>query len=273
MRDIQQSQEWFEWSMHELYRHGCNLIYIQPWHHLHGETGMRRHMRVMRGYPSFEIVPYIDHVCFPVRDPIPDPVSNMPQLVERMFDRLSPVPEARWRRRDDRRVFGMVGNFESWRHWGRDSIARWEEALGDAWGDALPAMICIDRRMTDSGFTGERLQCNLFRHPRHLHLSPPTAAVRPGYFHSRNWQDGDRRYVPRRGGKKFKLALREAIANPLVDEIAIESWNEHTEHSYIEPSDPRAVPTNVRLVPPNERWGKGPRRYLKIIRKELERHG
>jgi hypothetical protein len=265
-----QTRTWFEDLQADLEWAGCNLVIVQPWHRYHGQPGLKRHMEVVTNYPRFDVMPYIDRYAFKVEEPIPDPAHDLDTLVDFWYEWLRPVPWQQWRRRDGRRCLGMIGNFIGGKHLHPDSIARLEKAIGEKYFDDVPAMICLDRKMANH-FAGDRVQCNLFRHGYHSWYSAPTVAVRPGYFHGHDYPEPDRRYVPRRGGDGFRLALRRALANPLIDEIDIESWNERTEHSNIEPCRPRPKPENVEQVPEGEHWGRGARRYLKIIKREVER--
>lgn len=268
---VDQTAEWFEHCQSQLRKAGCNLVIIQPWHRYHGRPGIVRHMKVVARYPEFAVLPYIDHVAFSgFEEPIPDPSHISGPLLDRWVDVLSYVPEDQWLRRDGRRCFGLITDFEH--DWSRDAVTYLQTALQERYRDDLPCLIFADHNAYDA--MDVELQINLFTNRRHRRITPPTAAVRPGFIHVRDTTGpGPRqgRYVPREGGEQWQLALRSCLSRPGVEYVFIESWNERGEGSNIEPCRTRAEPDRMVWWPEDEYWGRGPRRYLKILKKEIER--
>lgn len=111
-------------------------------------------------------------------------------------------------------------------------------------------------------------RCDLFTHKKHSKIKIPSATITPGFLHYRN---RDSKYLPRRGGKLFRKALRRTLKNEDVTHIFISTWNEVEEGSIIEEAcDNRLFFDRTGI---QDTWGGGPRRYLKMIKRAVERHG
>jgi hypothetical protein len=216
-------------------------------------AGVLREMKI-------PIIPYFGQASFtpwgwphPVVEPDTERVGGQLQSLLAGLGEFEPV---RLSRGNGAMICGFLGNIQGLTEWPANFL--YEVLPGMAW--------FIDRHTVRLGIDHDE-QINLFTQPRHLWVTGRTAAVRPGFLHGNDPQH--HRFVPRSGGKPWRSSIRSVLSQSSVKYLFIESEGEYMEGSSILPCSPRQS-ARTRAVHP-DRWGRGPRRYLKILRQEIRR--